>query len=1213
MPTQSRRTMAALAALLLAILVAGALLAWYTVIRTDRDMRASLLRQSQGLAHALNPASLQALTGTDADLLNPEYLQLKAQLAAVRTAYPQCRFLYLIGRHPNGKLFFFMDVGTENEAPPGKIYDEASPELRNSFDTKVPFVEGPLPDEWGVWISAMVPITSTPTGPIPAVLGMDIDARDWNRMLARAALPPALLTLALTALLLLGAALLANRARRPGPPPRWLRHLEPTLAIIVGTVLTAFAAYSGHQRETDNRQVAFLQFATNHTDAIADTLHILLRTELESLARFYESDEEVPPKAFQHFATYLTNNPAVQAWEWIPVVPAADLSRFEAQTRSTGSQDFAIWQMDAQGKPLPATGRASYYPVAQVAPVAGNEPALGFDLGSDPLRREALEAAARSGLSCGTAPVTLVQETGHQNGMLICRPVFDDAQTPRLRGFVLAVLRLGTLLHNAVPDNPALLELSLLRADAPPETLAADWETTNPPATATTVTRPILAFGKTFAVTAHAGPAFLSLHPARAAWRTTLTGLALTAALAIVISVLLRRREKLEHLVAMRTAELRESEQSYRNQFAKNSAMMLLIDPTDGAILDANAAALGFYGYPHERLLAMRITDINTLPAAETLQLMASVTQRQSLRLQFQHRLSDDSLRDVEVATSLIQFGKRSILHFIIFDITERKQAEDVLRLKTALLEAQTNATLDGILVIDEHGKRILKNQRIDEMFQVPAPILADEDDSALLKHVVSLTKEPAPFLAKVMYLYEHHHETSHDEIEFKNGMVLERYSAPVLDRDGINHGRIWTFHDITARKRAGAALLETNRKLEEATAHATEMSKQAQIANLAKSEFLANMSHEIRTPMNGIIGMTDLLLDTPLNPEQHHCAEIVRTSGEALLCLINDILDFSKIEAGKLDLEILDFNLTSLLANFAALLAPQAQKMGLEFSCDTAPDVPACVCGDPGRLRQILLNLAGNAVKFTPHGKVAVQVSLVSATPAAIVVRFAVRDTGIGIPADKQARLFQKFTQMDASTARHFGGTGLGLAISKQLVHLMDGEIGVSSVVGQGSEFWFTACFAACLHPLPTTPPPPSSPPTRRPHWRGLRVLLAEDNLINQKVALGFLNKLDLEVDVVANGLEAIQALTTTPYDLVLMDMQMPEMDGLEATRLIRAPHSTALKPHIPIIAMTANAMQGDQQNCLDAGMNDYISKPVTPHLLATVLENWLPPAQGS
>jgi PAS domain S-box-containing protein len=539
-------------------------------------------------------------------------------------------------------------------------------------------------------------------------------------------------------------------------------------------------------------------------------------------------------------------------------------------------------------------------------------------------------------------------------------------------------------------------------------------------------------------------------------------------------------------------------------------------------------------------------------------------------------------------------------------EITERKQSEILLRETADRLTLATRAggrgvwsndLVHNVLVWDEQMFRlygITKNQ-FGGVYETWLTELHPEDRQRMNEE-----NEAAIRGEKEL--------DSEFRVVWPDGSVHHIHSLALVKRNASGKAThiIGTSWDITAQKQAVEALLESNLRLEEETSRANRLAIEAEKANAAKSEFLANMSHEIRTPMNGVIGMVGLLLDTELTAEQRRYAEIARASGESLLQLINDILDFSRMEAKKLQLETIDFDLRSLLDNVTSILSVTAQAKGIELLCIADPMVPALLRGDQGRLRQILTNLVGNAIKFTEKGEVVVSVTLEEEGESDCLLRFSVRDTGIGIPEDKIGVLFNKFGQVDVSTSRNYGGTGLGLAISKELAEMMGGSVGVMSKENKGSEFWFTVRPGLGLgpdHQSNEAEPPPSQP------FAGMnaRILLAEDNPTNQEVALGMLRKLGLRADAVADGAEAVIALGSIRYDLVLMDVRMPVMDGIEATRAIRDPQSAIFNRDVPVIAMTANAMQGDRESCLAAGMNDFVSKPVSMDVLREALRKWL------
>ncbi len=688
------------------------------------------------------------------------------------------------------------------------------------------------------------------------------------------------------------------------------------------------------------------------------------------------------------------------------------------------------------------------------------------------------------------------------------------------------------------------------------------------------------------------------------------------------------------------------------------------------------------------------------------------------------------------------------VAYFAARNKAHKDALEEEMQEKEEMYRKVHEMAFDGVILADSRGVIVEANKSAGRIFGYDEGLDGIELETLIPE---GLRKAHREGFARFMRTGE---KKIHGQVVELMGLRKDGFEFPIelVINSFINRGKTFvtgTIRDITERKMAEVELKLVNHDLMKKQEDLKRARRAAEEANRAKSAFLANMSHEIRTPMNGVIGMTGLLLDTELTAEQREYAETIWKSAESLLALINDILDFSKIEAGRIELENVAFDVRSLVEDTCDILAVRAHEKGLELICEIDPDVPLKVIGDPGRVRQVITNLAGNAIKFTQEGEVVVRTSAVGEVgKGGLTLKFEIIDTGIGIPEERLDRIFEPFTQADTSTTRRFGGTGLGLSISKKLAQMMGGEIGASSEPGKGSTFWFTAMFIrekgidertwqsgdikgikvltvddnrtnlrimgllleswGCRHceaedgesalaelrgavrrgepfdicildmQMPgmngetlgrrikadaeikdvelvmmtsmgergdagrlsrmgfvayITKPVKQArlydclamvrgtsriPADQRPSGLitahsieekkkvNLRVLIAEDNPTNQKVALGVLRKLGCRADCVANGKEALRALASVPYDFVLMDCQMPEMDGYEATRKIRSPDSDVLDHSIPIIAMTAHALAGDRKKCLAAGMDDYISKPVRPADLGALIRKW-------
>ncbi|MDE2599002.1 MAG: CHASE domain-containing protein [Rhodocyclaceae bacterium] len=933
---------------------------------------------------------------------------------------------------------------------------------------------------------------------------------------------------------------------------------------------------------------------TRITERMSSNEHLL-----RGAAGLFAANGQVSRSAWRHYVWELNldQTPSgVQNMAFVRRLPQGAREAYVEDVRNEGYADFDLH---------PGGVRSEYSSVHFLQPFTGSNLELfGYDMLTDPALRQPMELARDTGEPVFSGKTGLLRDQGYPDAttILVFYPVYGvndvlqsrEERRQALSGWIFLAFGMDNLMEMLLSQQLQDIRLEVFDGDGiAPDRLLYDSlhiRSRPVPGDALQQTTRLGLGGRIWTLRYTALPGYGSSLRANTAW--VVLGAMVTICLLLfgMTWAFVNTRQRAQRIAERLTASLRSSEERYRSIFSHSGVASLVVDPSGATVVEANEAAVRYYGIAAVDLRGMPLTalvDAGESPLHEALQDAVSghrshVSQR--------HRLKSGALREVELHASPINLDGRALLYCVVHDVTERHEAEravqELNQRYQALLDAASEVSIvatdtDGLITVFNRGAERLLGYSADEIVGRMTP-MAFHDAQELQQRGHELSAELGYPVQGFHTLTEppliHGSEQREWLYVRKDGSRchISLSVTPMRTVDGQVAGYLGVALDISRLKEAEASL--------------TRAKEAAEQASRAKSTFLATMSHEIRTPMNGVIGMAQLLQGTPLSAEQREYAEIIISSAESLLIIINDILDFSKVEAGKLELEALPFEPRPLLAAVVGMFVPQARARGVDLRMQTDARLPHWLVGDAARLRQVLVNLLGNAVKFTEHGSISVEVCGHSIDAQQAALSISIRDTGVGMAPEVVAGLFAPFYQGDSSVTRRFGGTGLGLSITQGLVELMGGKISVSSAPGVGSTFTVDLRL-----PVPGVVPAPGvTPAPAVPAGADAHILVVDDASTNQKVALQMLARIGMRCQVAASGDEAIRLLAREHFDLVLMDCQMPAMDGFAATRLIRRGVAGEHNRRIPIVAMTANALTGDRERCLEAGMDDYLSKPV-------------------
>ncbi|MDP2854480.1 MAG: response regulator [Smithellaceae bacterium] len=1199
------------ALLLVTILSAGALFTWWTVVRTDREMRTDLLMQARLVAQTVNIERVAALEGTKDDLESSDYRQIKNQLAAIRSANPQNKFIYLLGRKADGAVIFFVDsepLDSKDYSPPGQVYEDVPASYRRVFDTKTESIEGPATDRWGTWVSALVPINNTVTTSSGLVSEKDAQA---------------IVRKALNFYRKNGRERLLKELNNPQGEFRkgdlyafaydrdMTMKAHPVKSELVGRNLQGEKDRTGDKYFRKEIQNIALSKGSGWVDYQYEnpankkispkTTYVETVDDLIVCAEAYKSTGEL--------LAVLGMNMDARAWKWNVASKAAlPVGMMLVLFIGAATVFFSIRRVNASPKPIlrsllpPLTamvllmiaGTGALLWQQQQQRIAGNTASIKAyekDLFRASLNQQII------GLATALQPITAdptVQKAlrkGDAESLLaVWQPVFKTLNIENnLTHFYFFDKNRVCLLRVHKPDKRGDLINRFTALEAERTGKTASGLELGPLGTFTLrVVKPVFADGALVGYV-ELGKEIEDI------LQTLHTRLGIQLAATISKEHLNRQTWEEGMRLLGREADWNRLPQSaviYSSQGRLPDAFASWVESLDKKQVHGETnREIPFEGKDW-RVFATPMQDVSGKEVGNLLIMIDVTTEKEA----FARLITLGGTAGVLLLTLLLGLVYALLRRTdtgIQAQQAELRKNEERYRLLVENISETMLVIQDGVIKYANLQAAASFGYSEQEVMSINIfELLHPEDRDAVTKrYLQKINGDKTPS--------RHTHRIIH-----KSGQIKwVELSSVLIDWEG-RPATLNFITDITQRKLAEEKLKEINLRLEEANALANDMANQATMANAAKSDFLANMSHEIRTPMNAIIGMADLLWDSSLTPEQRQHVQIFRSAGENLLILINDILDLSKVESGQLSLELIPYDLFDIVEKSCEVIAVRAHSRNLELACRIRPDVPQHIQGDPTRLRQVLMNLLGNAIKFTEKGEIVLTVlPLTEDAPGKTprFLQFSVRDTGIGIPAEQMNAVFEKFTQSDSSITRKYEGSGLGLTISRQIVELMGGKIWVESQPGEGSTFFFTI-------PLEEAPPEEDQQPASRPEidMQGLNVLIVDDNATNRLILRETLLQWGCVVTEAADGEEGLTALRKaknkgTPFHIAILDCQMPGMDGFTLAQRIRDnPESASLN----ILLLSSESRSDDRKRAKNIDLAGYLLKPVKRQELRETLQ---------